>query len=98
MKRRIAIAIAMLTAGFVLAINAEHGAQRRQRFAAMESRDTASFAVTGLLDQILVVTPRDPQACHMFLEFLSNADLNRRIRGQGFTRAKCGSEIVNLGR
>jgi hypothetical protein len=97
MKTGIAIGIVMVVLVAPLVYNAECAAQRRQEFAGTQSGDGAKFTADGLLRKTLVVTPIERTSCRAFLNFLLNADLNRAVRSQGFTQARCGDVAVTLG-
>ena len=97
MKAGIAVGIVILALGAPQVYNAERAAQRRQQFAGTQSGDTATFAAAGFLRKTLVVAPVERTSCRAFLAFLLNADLNRAMRSEGFTQARCGDDVVKLG-
>ena len=97
MKAGIGAGIVILALIAPLVYNAQRAVQRRQQFAGTQSGETATFAAAGFLRKTLVVSPAERTSCRAFLTFLLNADLNRAIRSEGFTQARCGDDVVKLG-
>lgn len=89
-------ASAVIGIAVLIGMTAERGVHRRQRFAALQSGENASFAAVGFLGMTLAVNPVNTLGCRPFLVYFLNADLNRGIRSEGFTRAKCGNDVVTL--